>query len=137
MVELKESVWDVPYDEITTVNIRKGFSSTLTIMAPGLDLFRIRSSVTPSFGLAGFAMNPFRVQADGIIEGLPKDKAKKIMECIQRGMESARKTGSQKESASVGNQLSMVDELAKLAKLKEQGVISEEEFQQMKRKIMG
>lgn len=137
MLGLKESVGDVPYDKINTVNIRKGvLSSTLTIMAPGLDLFRLRSSMTPSFGFAGFGMNSYKVQADGMIEGLPKDKAEKIMECIQHGMESARKAGSQKDSMGVNNPPSLADELAKLAKLKEQGIISKEEFQQMKRKIL-
>lgn len=136
MLGLKESVWDVPYDKITTVNIKRGiFTSTLIIMAPGLDLFqRYKPTMTPSF--SRFGGGGYKIQTDGMIEGLPKDKAEKIMECIQHGRELAGKNGLQNGSVDVNNRLSLADELAKLAKLKEQGVISEEEFEQMKRKIL-
>jgi hypothetical protein len=69
---------------------------------------------------------------EGEIDAIPKDKADKILEAIKRGMEKAKRV-SQPAPAS---QLSIADELAKIAKLKEQGVLSEAEFLQMKQELL-
>lgn len=49
-------------------------------------------------------------------------------------LDNAKKAAQQ--PAVIQQQLSIADELAKIAKLKEQGVLSEAEFQQMKQELM-
>ena len=63
------------------------------------------------------------------IEAIPKDKAEKIVEYIRNVLTNVS------EARSV-EQLSLADELSKLAKLKEQGILSEAEFTQMKQELI-
>jgi hypothetical protein len=67
---------------------------------------------------------------EGQIEAIPKDKAEKIVEAINKGIQRSR------APTTVVNEASVADELAKLAKLKEQGVLSEEEFLLMKDELL-
>ena len=71
---------------------------------------------------------------EGEIDAIPKDKAEVIVEIIKKGIEKAQ---AEKSAPTVMNQQSSVaDELAKLAKLKEQGALSDAEFQQMKMELI-
>jgi Bacterial PH domain/Short C-terminal domain len=119
MFGLHENISVVNYDRITSMNIEKGvFSSTLKIKAEG------------------FA---------GDMEAIDKKKAESILSYIKEKIDQtthavndsrADSTSSSSAAATSDPQLSAVDELAKLAKLKEQGVLSEAEFNQMKQEIL-
>jgi hypothetical protein len=58
------------------------------------------------------------------------------MKQMQMNMEQSQKAMEQATSKMSGMPTSIADELGKLAKLKEQGVISESEFQQMKQELI-
>ena len=126
MLGMRENVEDIPYDQITSVKIERGlFSSTLVIRSPGLsELSRLGGDLL-AWGRG----------EDGAIDSLPKDQAERILLIIKKGMAAARKKKEQ-SSTVVTQQLSVADELAKLAKLKEQSVITEEEFNKMKQDLI-
>ncbi len=125
MLGMRENVEDIPYDQITSVKLERGlFSSTLVIRSPGLsELSRL-----------GGNMLAWGRGEDGAIDSLPKDKAEQLMMVIKKGMADVRKRKEQ--PTMVNNQISVADELAKLAKLKEQGVLSKEEFSKMKQDLI-
>ena len=126
MLGMRENVEDIPYDQITSVKIERGlFSSTLVIRSPGLsELSRLGGDLL-AWGRG----------EDGAIDSLPKDQAERIMLIIKKGMAVARKKKEQ-SSTVVHQQISIADELSKLAKLKDDGVISEEEFAKMKQDLI-
>jgi Bacterial PH domain/Short C-terminal domain len=118
MMGMREDFSFVHYDKISSLNVRKGFfSSTLKIMAEG------------------FA---------GDIDAIDKEKAERIMSYIEERMNqtttsavhsrtdiaTATTTTSNPQSSSAA------DELTKIARLKEQGILSEPEFNQMKQEIL-
>ncbi len=71
---------------------------------------------------------------DARVDAISKDEAEQILRIIQEGV---KKCKSQTNSPQVVQQeTSIADELAKIAGLKEQGIISEEEFQTMKQKLL-
>jgi hypothetical protein len=85
----------------------------------------------------------------GIIEAIPKDKAQDLLEIIRSGMQSSsnRKFAPSKnqqpnEILSKGNtvaqsqSISIADEIRELAKLKDEGIITEEEFIEMKQDLI-
>jgi len=127
MLGMRESIEEIPYDQITSVKLEKGmFSSTILIRSPGLsELSRLSSSS----GLLAWGRGE-----DGAIDALPSDKAERILKIIKNGMAEARK--KKEQPTTVNQQLSVADELGKLAKLKEQGVLSEEEFAKMKNDLI-
>jgi len=111
MENARKKVDAIAFNQITSIRLVKGvFSSAIALRAYGY-------------------------QED--IEGIPKDKAEKIVEYIKDAMRNSPATRS--EPSSVPQQqssLSLADELSKLAKLKEQGIISEAEFLEMKQGLM-
>jgi Bacterial PH domain/Short C-terminal domain len=117
MMGMRETFSSVNYDRISSLNVKKGFfSSTLKIMAEG------------------FA---------GDIEAIDKEKAEKIMSYIEEKMNQAttsavhsRTDTNTTTTTSNPQSLSAADELTKLARLKEQGILSEAEFNQMKQEIL-
>lgn len=127
MLGMRENFEEIPYDKITSVKLEKGmFSSTIVIRAPGLsELGRIAKAS----GLIAWGRSE-----DGAIDAIPKDKAEQMLTIIKQGMERAKKAAHQ--PTVVNQQLSIADELAKIAKLKEQGVLSETEFLQMKQELL-
>jgi hypothetical protein len=86
----------------------------------------------------------------GMIEAIPKDKAQDLLEIIRSGMQTSsnRKFVPSKNQQpnelleSKGNtiaqsqSISIADEIRKLAKLKDEGIITEEEFKQMKQDLI-
>ena len=68
----------------------------------------------------------------GDIDAIAKDKAEKVAQYVRDAMDRAKKS----QAPQAGAQVSIADELAKLAKLKEQGVLSEAEFSQMKQELL-
>jgi len=124
MLGMREMIEDYSYDKITNVKVEKGvFSSTLVITAPGMGTAARTGRV---HGLVAWGRGE-----DGMIDAIPKDKAEQILLIIRDGMERIRKSNDKSSGA-----LSMADELSKYAKLKDQGVLSEGEFVQVKKDLL-
>jgi hypothetical protein len=141
MLGIKANVVDIPYDIITSLKLEKGLlSSTIRFKAPGL----------MSSTKLGMIDSIIEGEDDetGIIESIPKDKAEDLLEIIRSGMQDSRRTTTLKKQKSIGlddpkedtnipNQsISIADELQKLAKLREEGLLTEEEFNQMKQNLI-
>ena len=121
MLGARQNIEDFEYDTITHVKLEKGlFSATLVFTVPGMATSAKKS--------------PWGRGEDGAIDGIPKDKAEKILKIVRHGIVEAKKE-SQKP-VQVVQQTSTADELAKLAKLKEQGILSDEEFDKMKKDLI-
>ena len=126
MLGMRENVEDIPYDKITSVKLEKGlFSSTVLIRAPGLSDM---SQMSHMSGLIAWGRGE-----DGAIDALPKEKAEQLVKIIKERMEAVKKSSQQ---PTANQQISVADELAKLAKLKEQGILSEDEFLKMKQELI-
>jgi hypothetical protein len=142
MLGLREEVVDIPYDLISSVRLDKGvFSSSVIFTAPGL---RSSGRLRLIEKMAGTEFSP---NEDAVITAIPKDKAEDLVEVIRNGMDRQREVYQQQQPqpihVSTNNNnndnsptMSIADELTKLAKLKEQGVLSESEFQQMKQGLL-
>jgi hypothetical protein len=147
MLGIKENVVDIPYDIITSLKLEKGLlSSTIRFKAPGL------MSLT-RLGMMNSIVDSEDKDQGGIIEAIPKDKAEDLLEIIRSGMQSSNSNSksapSKKQKAtselleskeytvsSNKSVLSIADELRKLAKLREERVLTEEEFQQLKQDLI-
>jgi hypothetical protein len=141
MLGIKANVVDIPYDIITSLKLEKGLlSSTIRFKAPGL-------MSSTKLGMMDSIIEGEDDQT-GIIEAIPKDKAEDLLEIIRSGMTDGRKSAPSKKNISSklfepqvhnpsSNQsISIADELEKLAKLKQDGVLTEEEFNQMKHDLI-
>jgi len=123
MMGFREHFSSVNYDKISSLKVERGvFSSTLKI------------------GAEGFA---------GDMDAIDKTKAEKILSYIEEKMAQATTvtasavhsrsdTATTTTTTAVASdpQLSAADEISKLARLKEQGILSEAEFNQMKQEIL-
>lgn len=124
MLGLKSELIDIPYDVITSVKLQKGvFTSTILFKAPTM----VNKS---KLGLMDENISGEDDQ-EGVIEALPKDKAEELLEIIRRRMK-ATSTG---EATSSIDTISIADEIEKLSKLKQKGILSESEFQKMKQQL--
>jgi hypothetical protein len=157
MLGMREQVVDIPYDMITSIRLDKGvLSSNVIFRAPGL---RSTGRLGMIEKLTG---NEYGNSEDTVITAIPKDKAQDLVEVIRNGMDRQREVYQQQphpqqqfqqspppttttpqhthvDATSSNNNnptISIADELAKLAKLKEQGVITESEFVQMKQDLI-
>jgi Bacterial PH domain/Short C-terminal domain len=142
MLGIKANVVDIPYDIITSLKLEKGLlSSTIRFKAPGL-------MSSTKLGMMDSIVEG-EDDAEGIIEAIPKDKAEDLLEIIRSGMQDSRRSASSKkqkpttdshetkETITISNQsISIADELLKLAKLREEGILTEQEFNQMKQKLV-
>jgi hypothetical protein len=132
MLGIRENIEDIPYDKMTSVKLEKGiFSSTILIRAPGLSEM---SRVSRHSGLIAWGRGE-----DGQIDALPRDKGERLFTIIREGIDGAKKVaaGGQSSGTTVNwQQISVADELTKLATLKQQGFISETEFTQMKQDLL-
>jgi hypothetical protein len=132
MLGMRENIEDIPYDKMTSVKLEKGiFSSTILIRAPGLSEM---SRVSRHSGLIAWGRGE-----DGQIDALPRDKGERLFTIIREGIDGAKKVaaGGQSSGTTVNwQQISVADELTKLATLKQQGFISETEFTQMKQDLL-
>jgi Bacterial PH domain len=141
MLGIKANVVDIPYDIITSLKLEKGLlSSTIRFKAPGL-------MSSTKLGMMDSIIEGEDDQT-GIIEAISKDKAEDLLEIIRSGMQDGRKSTPSKqqkspephdpkEAMTTSNQsVSIADELRKLAKLKEELIITEEEFNQMKQDLI-
>jgi putative oligomerization/nucleic acid binding protein len=117
---------------IISVRLDKGvFFSSVIFTAPGL-----RS--TGRLGLIEkISGTDLGANEDAVITAIPKDKAENLVEVIRNGMDKQREVSHQAQSyaragVTTTPTISVADELAKLARLKKKGVMSDAEFQQMK-----
>jgi Bacterial PH domain/Short C-terminal domain len=125
MLGLKADVIDIPYDVITSVKLQKGvFTSSILFKAPTL-VNKTKLGLLDE-NIAG------EDDQEGVIEALAKDKAEELLEIIRRRM----KATNDGESASSIDTISVADEIRKLSKLKQDGILSEAEFQQMKQRLL-
>jgi Bacterial PH domain/Short C-terminal domain len=138
MLGIKENIIDIPYDVITSVKLEKGlFTSAIRFEAPALvgskKLGMIKGIVKGENDI------------EGVIDAIPKRKAEDLLQVIRSGIHH-RKDGegyywsdSSGGVRSVSSQLdssSIADELTKLVKLREQGVLNEEEFARIKKDLL-
>jgi len=71
------------------------------------------------------------------IDIIPKDKAEKIVLLVKGKMEQILTNAKQEMRAqSKEERISIADELSKLVKLREQGALSDSEFQKLKQKLL-
>ena len=135
MLGMRENVVDIPYDMISSVRLDKGvFSSNVIFKAPGMINSGRRGKLDKM--MEGFGDNSGLADEEGIITAIPKNKAEDLLEVIRNGMDRDREVYRHRQDQSQQPQQSVADELMKLASLKEKGVISEDEFQQMKQDLI-
>ena len=121
MLGARQNIEFFDYDQITNIKLEKGvFSANLVLTYPGMD----RTASMLSWGR----------EDDGEIDAIPKDKAENILQIVRNAIVKAKKE-SQKPTQVV-QQTSTVDELAKLAKLRDDGVLSDKEFDKMKKDLI-
>ena len=141
MLGIKANVVDIPYDIITSLKLEKGLlSSTIRFKAPGL-------MSSTKLGMMDSIIEGEDDQT-GLIEAIPKDKAEDLLEIIRSGMQDSRRLAASKkqkfielhepnETMTTSNQSeSVADEIRKLAKLKEEGILTDKEFNQMKQDLI-
>ena len=140
MLGLKEEIVDIPYNVILNAQLNKGvFSSSVVFEAPGL-FNPSMSNMMP--GLK--RLNPNERGENGIIDAIPKSKGEDLIEIIRNGITQIRANSTlnagmrnyNTNSTATTGKRSAVEELHKLAELKEKGIISEEEFIKMKDRII-
>ena len=120
MLGLREAVAVIPYDGIISINVEKGlFSSEVKIAAPGL----------PS-QLKGLATR------QGVIgiPAIPKDKADKFVNIVKEGMKRTKAAAVAPPPPRAAP--TPLEELKKLKELLDIGAISQEEFEEKKKKLL-
>jgi hypothetical protein len=138
---IKENIIDIPYDIITSLKLEKGLlSSTIRFKAPGL--------VSPTrMGMMDNIADGKDNDPGGIIQAIPKGKAEDLLEKIRSGMLAKNKKSSAENSfelpedrkvAAINNYLStsIADELRKLAELRREEILTEQEFQHIKQDLI-
>jgi hypothetical protein len=141
MLGIKENIVDIPYDIITSLKLEKGLlSSTIRFKAPGL--------VRPTrMGMMDNIADGKDNDPGGIIQAIPKGKAEDLLEKIRSGMLAKNKKSSAENSfglpedrkvAAINNYLStsIADELRKLAELRREEILTEQEFQHIKQDLI-
>ena len=140
MLGLREDIVDIPYDMVSSVRIDKGvFSSNIIFKAPGLINSSRRGRLDKLVMSDKDEIKREQVgeEEEGIITAIPKDKAEDLLEVIRNGMDKDREVyRPRQEQPQQQSSISIADELTKLANLKERGVISEDEFYQMKQDLI-
>lgn len=135
MMGIKENIIDIPYDVITSVKLDKGLlSSTIRFEAPALVGSKRLEMID---GIVGGENDH-----EGMIEAIPKRKAEDVIQVIRSGMhrtgynQDETQIASHHQSSDINYQSSIADELTKLGKLKEQGIITEKEFAKLKKDLL-
>lgn len=122
----RSEIVDIPYDVITSVKLMKGvLTSTILFKAPAL----VNKS---KLGLLDEDIAGEDDQ-DGAIQALPKGDAEDLLEIIRRGIQGYNKTN---EPVVQVASMSIADEINKLSKLRDQGIITATEFEEMKNRLI-
>jgi hypothetical protein len=141
MLGLREDIVDIPYDMISSIRINKGvFSSNIIFKAPGLINSSRRGKLDKLMMVDRDEVRREQIGEgeDGIITAIPKDKAGELLEVIRNGMDRDREVHHHhlEQPQQQQSSISIANELSKLANLKERGIISEDEFQEMKQDLI-
>ena len=148
MLGIKENIVDIPYDIITNLKLEKGLlSSTIRFKAPGL--------VSPTkMGMIDSIGNGKDNDLGGVIQAISKSKAEDLLEIIRSGIAGNNKNSvasqiqaqrlpsealdNNQAAATVDGHysISISDELRKLADLKSEGILTEQEFEHIKQEII-
>lgn len=121
MLGLRESVEIIPYSEITAIHLKKGvFSSEIQISAPGLTTELGRFFQLTRHGIAG-------------IPAIAGKKAKKLVDIVREGMKRAK---AAKAMPQVTVAPTPLEEIKKLKELLDMGAITQEEYEEKKKKIL-
>ena len=122
----RSEIVDIPYDVITSVKLMKGvLTSTILFKAPAL----VNKS---KLGLLDEDIAGEDDQ-DGAIQALPKGDAEDLLEIIRRGIQGYNKTNEPMVQVA---SMSIADEINKLSKLRDQGIITSTEFEEMKNRLI-
>ena len=122
----RSEIVDIPYDVITSVKLMNGvLTSTILFKAPAL----VNKS---KLGLLDEDIAGEDDQ-DGAIQALPKGDAEDLLEIIRRGIQGYNKTNEPMVQVA---SMSIADEINKLSKLKDQGIITATEFEEMKNRLI-
>ena len=122
----RSEIVDIPYDVIISVKLMKGvLSSTILFKAPAL----VNKS---KLGLLDEDIAGEDDQ-DGAIQALPKGDAEDLLEIIRRSIQGHNKTN---EPAVQVASMSIAYEINKLSKLKDHGIITATEFEEMKHRLI-
>lgn len=129
LLGLRESTESFYYTDITGVRLEKGIlSSTIALTMPGLASIG-RRRLSGGLGIISWG----REEQDGLIEGIPKGKADALVNIIRDGIQKAR---TAKDKVVVQSNISIADEIAKIADLRQKGLITDEEFTKMKQDLI-
>ena len=121
MLGMRESIQVIPYEEITAIDLEKGvFSSEVKVSAPGLTTEIRRFFKTTRHGIAG-------------IPAIPKEKAEKLVNIVKEGMKRAK---AAKAMPQVTVAPTPLEELKKLKELLDMGAITQEDYDEKKKKIL-
>lgn len=122
----RSEIVDIPYDVITSVKLMKGvLTSNILFKAPAL----VNKS---KLGLLDEDIAGEDDQ-DGAIQALPKGDAEDLLEIIRRGIQGYNKTNEPMVQVA---SMSIADEINKLSKLRDQGIITATEFEEMKNRLI-
>lgn len=122
----RSEIVDIPYDVITSVKLMKG------VLTPTI-LFKAPALVNKSkLGLLDEDIAGEDDQ-DGAIQALPKGDAEDLLEIIRRGIQGYNKTNEPMVQVA---SMSIADEINKLSKLRDQGIITATEFEEMKNRLI-
>lgn len=122
----RSEIVDIPYDVITSVKLMKGvLTSTILFKAPAL----VNKS---KLGLLDEDIAGEDDQ-DGAIQALPKGDAEDLLEIIRRSIQGYNKTNEPMVQVA---SMSIADEINKLSKLRDQGIITATEFEEMKNRLI-
>lgn len=126
MLGLRAGIEDFPYNAITSVKLHKGvFSSEIRLRIPGLtETSRLRTVLR------------WGRRDEGEIQALPKDKAEQLVTIMKEGVVGRLPGQTPLVSTAPVATVSPLDEIKKLAELKDAGLITEEEFEEKKKKLL-
>ena len=138
LLGIKENLIDIPYDVVTSIKLEKGlFSSTIRFEAPAL-------VGSKKLGMIHGIIHGNN-DHEGVIQAISKTKAEDLIEVIRFGMHQKGAEGLHNienfsglaVKSNLPGSYSIADELTKLMKLKEQGVLNTEEFEHIKKDLLG
>jgi len=73
---------------------------------------------------------------EGVIQAIPKRKAEDLIQVIRSGIHGYQSSTTPTHQQSATSSFSLADELTKFAKLKEQGAITEDEYERIKKGLL-
>ena len=135
---LKEDTIGIPYSIITAIDHKEGFISSCIRLKVSRIQGDLKLSTLDQYGTTGNEL-------EWIIEHIPKSKATLLDKIVRAMISKSEFLSNEHQSGSGANEHivaplstldSPVDELFKIARLKSEGVINEQEFVRLKQNII-